>query len=74
MKCKGAGEIFNIGTGKNYSINEIANLISSKPEDKVYIPERKGESRVTLANRSKADNILGWFPKRNLEEYIRSKI
>jgi UDP-glucose 4-epimerase len=71
MKCEGAGEMFNIGTGKNYSINEIANLISPKPEDKVYIPERKGESRVTLANRSKAENILGWFPKRNLEEYIR---
>jgi len=76
MKCKGElnGEMFNIGTGKNYSINEIANLISSKPEDKVYIPERKGESRVTLANRSKAENILGWFPKRNLEEYIKGKI
>jgi len=74
MKCKGAGEMFNIGTGKNYSINEIANLISSKPEDKVYIPERKGESRVTLANRSKAENILGWFPKRNLEEYLKCKI
>jgi UDP-glucose 4-epimerase len=83
MKCEGelGGEMFNIGTGKNYSINDIANLISSKggdkagkPEDKVYIPERKGESRVTLANRSKAENILGWFPKRNLEEYIRSKI
>ena len=80
MKCKGAGEMFNIGTGKNYSINDIANLISSKggdkagkPEDKVYIPERKGESRVTLANRSKAENILGWFPKRNLEEYIKGK-
>ena len=81
MKCEGelGGEMFNIGTGKNYSINEIANLISSKgakagkPEDKVYIPERKGESRVTLANRSKAENILGWFPKRNLEEYLRGK-
>jgi UDP-glucose 4-epimerase len=73
MKCKGAGEMFNIGTGKNYSINDIANLISGKYEDRVYIPERKGESRVTLANRSKAENILGWFPKRNLEEYIKGK-
>jgi UDP-glucose 4-epimerase len=92
MKCEGElnGEMFNIGTGKNYSINEIANLISYKgavcfangsggdeagnSEDRVYIPERKGESRVTLANRSKAENILGWFPKRNLEEYLRGKI
>jgi len=62
------GEMFNIGTGKNYSINELADIISG---DKIYIPERKGESRVTLANRSKAENILGWFPKRNLEEYLK---
>lgn len=73
MKCEGelSGEMFNIGTGKNYSINEIAEMIGG---DKIYIPERKGESRVTLANRSKAENILGWFPKRNLEEYLKGKI
>lgn len=73
MKCEGelSGEMFNIGTGKNYSINEIAEMIGG---DKIFIPERKGESRVTLANRSKAENILGWFPKRNLEEYLKGKI
>ncbi len=73
MKCEGelSGEMFNIGTGKNYSINEIAEMIGG---DKIYIPERKGESRVTLANRNKAENILGWFPKRNLEEYLKGKI
>ena len=63
--------MFNIGTGKNYSINEIAEMIGG---DKIYIPERKGESRVTLANRSKAENILGWFPKRDLDGYLRGKI
>lgn len=73
MKCEGelSGEMFNIGTGKNYSINEIAEMIGG---DKIYIPERKGESRVTLANRSKAENILGWFPKRDLDGYLRGKI
>lgn len=71
MKCEGelSGEMFNIGTGKNYSINEIAEMIGG---DKIYIPERKGESRVTLANRSKAENILGWFPKRELEGYLKN--
>jgi UDP-glucose 4-epimerase len=75
MKCEGelGGEMFNIGTGKNYSINEIADMVGGSNYKVVFIPERKGESRVTLANRSKAENILGWFPKRNLEEYIKGK-
>ncbi len=72
MKYEGKlkGEMFNIGTGKNYSINELADIIGG---DKIYIPERKGESRVTLANINKAREILGWFPKRELEGYIKSK-
>lgn len=73
MKCEGElnGEMFNIGTGKNYSINELANMIGGGNYKVEFIPERKGESRVTLANRSKAENILGWFPKRDLEGYIK---
>lgn len=81
MKYQGElnGEMFNIGTGKNYSINEIANLISYKgaeagnPEDRVYIPERKGESRVTLANCDKIKRKIGWESTVSLEEYLRGK-
>ena len=73
MKCEGelSGEMFNIGTGKNYSINELADMVGGGNYKIEFIPERKGESRVTLANRSKAKNILGWFPKRDLEGYIK---
>ncbi len=73
MKCEGelSGEMFNIGTGKNYSINELADMVGGGNYKVEFIPERKGESRVTLANRSKAENILGWFPKRNLEGYLK---
>jgi len=73
MKCEGelSGEMFNIGTGKNYSINEIADMVGGGNYKVEFIPERKGESRVTLANRSKAENILGWFPKRELEGYLK---
>lgn len=72
------GELFNIGTGKNYSINELADMIGGISNTlegfKVYIPERKGESRVTLANITKAREILGWEAKINLEDYIKGKI
>lgn len=61
------GELFNIGAGKNYSVNEIAKLIGGET---VGIPERPGEYRTTLADNSKARKLLGWQPKRSLPEAI----
>lgn len=61
------GTVFNIGTGKNHSVLEIAKIISN---DITFIPQRPGEMRVTLADNSKARNILGWEPKVALEEYL----
>ena len=64
------GEIINIGTGKNYSINELANIISGSV---IHLPERRGESRITLANIQKAKRLLDWEPTVNLKEYIFKK-
>ena len=61
------GQIYNIGTGKNYSILEIANMISNNHK---FIPPRLGESRITLADISKAQNHLKWNPKVSLEDWI----
>ena len=66
---KVVGELFNIGTGKNHSILEIKDLISG---DFVYIPERKGEARLTLANNKKAKTLLGWTPTVELEDWIET--
>ncbi len=69
------GEIINIGTGRNYSINELADMVGGMTNTlegfKVYIPERKGESRVTLACIDKARKLLGWEPYVKLEEYFK---
>jgi len=66
--------VFNIGTGANYSINELAAEISGIPEgserwnDTVeYIPPRLGEARITLADNTKAREILGWHPQISLK-------
>jgi len=61
------GEIFNIGSGINYSVNQIANLFSNNT---VNIPERVGEARETLANNKKAKDILGWGPEVDLIEWV----
>jgi len=73
MECKDPlyGEIFNIGSGKNYSINEIASMISP---NQIQIPARPGESRETLADSSKAKSILSWTPTVSLENYIKESL
>ena len=64
------GQVYNVGCGINYSINEIANTISS---NQVNIPPRIGESRVTLANNSKINSVFGWKPNVNLMTWINGQ-
>ena len=72
IKCFGhefRADIFELGRGVNYSINEVADMFD-KYYIKEYIPARKGEYDRTLCDYSKAELKLGWKPKRNLEDYI----
>ena len=64
------GQVYNVGSGNNYSVNEIASWISDK---QVHLPERVGEVRVSLANIDKIKNVFGWEPKVDLEEWVRSR-
>lgn len=61
------GEIFNLGSGKNYSINEVAKMFEGKIE---YIPARPGEAQETLADISFAQQKLNWNPTIHLEDYV----
>ena len=64
---KWSGEVFNLGTGKNYSINELVKLFGC---EKIHLPKRPGESNITLADISKTTKMTGWEPRYSLEEYI----
>lgn len=61
------GEVFNIGNGENYSVNEIADMMGG---EKVY-GEKRVEPFKTLADNSKAKNILTWNPKGDLVSWIK---
>lgn len=65
------GKVYNVGTSKNYSINEVAAMIS---ENVVHIEPRPGESKETLAYTSRIKNIFGWKSKTNLEEWINTQV
>jgi len=54
------GEVFNVGSGTNLSVKELADLISP---DQVHTDGRKGDSLATLADISRIGAQLGWSPK-----------
>ena len=55
------GEIYNVGSGKPVSVNELIRLLGS-PET-VNIPKRPGEPDCTWADITKIRRELGWEPK-----------
>ena len=72
IKCVGKdfrAEEFELGRGKNYSINEIADMFG-KDYPKEYIPERPGEYPETLADFSNAEDKLGWKATKDIDDYI----
>ena len=64
------GQMFNVGSGKNYSIKEIANVISNFH---THIPERSGEMDTTIANIDKIKTVLGWEPEVDVIEWINGQ-
>lgn len=62
---KGFG-IYNLGTGKNHRIKDIAKIIQPDESQHEYGYVRKAEVRKTLASVKKAKKHLGWSPKHSL--------
>ena len=59
------GKVYNLGTGVNYSVNEIYHIISKMLKtdiNPVYLQDIPGEAFQNLANIDKAKS-LGWEPK-----------
>ena len=61
------GEVYNVGTGTNYSVNEVAAMIS---DNTTNIPPRPAEARLSLANNKKIYEAFGWSPRVKLEEWV----
>jgi len=63
-------DAWELGTGCNYSINEVANMF--KYPNIKYVDDVKGNYRETLRINNDAIDKLGWQPKDRLVEYIKS--
>ena len=67
-------EIFNLGTGKPYSVLDIVNTFQQVNDVKVnYVigPRRAGDLPVCYADAGKAKKVLGWEAKRTLADMCR---
>jgi len=64
-----AGEIFNVGSNRAVSVNELVRLLEA-PE-KVHIPKRPGEPDCTLADTTRIRAALGWSPSVPIEVGVK---
>jgi len=77
------GKVFNVGSGINFSVNEVYQLIENLLKSglrPIYKPELPGEAQITLADLGAA-KALGWKPRVGITEglsrtidYLRSKV
>ncbi len=64
-------DAWELGTGINYSINEVYSMFKAKYEvDKVNLPDQPGNYRVTLREHDDALSILQWKPQDRLNNYV----
>ena len=71
------GEVYNIGSGKSASINELASLlISSKGKDLqiIHKPERQGEVKFSKADISLAKTDINYSPEVSLRDGLASLV
>ncbi len=71
-------EIFNIGSGKSYSVQEVVEMISKLTGKKIDVTysnkRRKNEIMDCKADYSKAEKLLGWTPRVTIEEGLKQCI
>ena len=63
-------DAWELGTGCNYSINEVANMFNYEKME--YVDDVKGNYRATLRINDDAINRLNWKPTDKLKQYIQS--
>jgi UDP-glucose 4-epimerase len=66
-----AGNIYNVGTGKNASVMELASLFNRAVQ---HLPARAGEARETLANIEKITRDLKFSPTIDVIEWMKQEI
>jgi UDP-glucose 4-epimerase len=65
------GEVFNVGSGKTYSINRLVELLRGEV---VHLPRRPGEPDCTFADVRKIRKVLGWEAQTSFEQGVATML
>lgn len=71
------GETLNVATGEQWSINQLVDVleeITGRKARRVYLPERPGDARHSLADISKARRLLGYEPRIGFKEGLERTV
>ena len=75
IKNKNNFEIFNVGTGRSYSVFEVINEYEKASGKKInfsILGRRKGDIAYSCANVRKINQLMGWSAKRKLQDMCLS--
>jgi UDP-glucose-4-epimerase GalE len=74
----GETNIFNLGSGRGFSVIEIIEAARKALFNPQFTPEvvarREGDPAVLIASNEKAAKILGWSPSRTLSDIIKDAV
>ncbi|MBN2058323.1 MAG: NAD-dependent epimerase/dehydratase family protein [Candidatus Saganbacteria bacterium] len=74
---QGAGRIYNIGTGKGVSVNELfkhLKAIFKYPQEAVYAPARTGELFRSVLDAGRVKKELGWRPEVDIKQGLERTV
>ena len=73
-----AGEVLNVATGIDISVNDIAGMVLSvlgKPAElKAHVPERLGQVDRHIGSTEKAERLLGWRAQTSFEDGLERTV
>ncbi len=75
LKNGGETNYFNLGTNEGSTVKEVFSICEKVTEKKIPVeikPRRAGDPAVLVADNTKAKEILGWTPKKTLEDSIKT--
>jgi nucleoside-diphosphate-sugar epimerase len=68
------GEIFNISGNESISLMDAIDILADElgvTPRLEFVPEARGDQKVTAGDASKARQLLGWLPSLSVEEGLR---
>lgn len=71
------GQVFNIGGGEELSVNQVLTMLEELTGETAHIrhgPQRPGDQRRTVADTTKARNMLGYAARTGVLEGLRAQV